>query len=70
MRRAQKITAVVSVLIVLVLAVVLGIFLWTEERKTREEGDALETVESEGQEPEGGSEEAGEDGTPRLKLPS
>ncbi len=63
MRRAQKITAVVSVLIVLVLAVVLGIFLWTEERKAREEGDTLETVESDGQEPEGGSEEAGEDGT-------
>lgn len=47
MRRVQKITATVSVIVVLVLAVALGIFLWKEDRSEAAEEAAVEAVAEE-----------------------
>ena len=64
MRRTQKVTAVVSLVIILVLAAALGLFLWTEERKERDGQKAQETIAESGQEAAGETDgEAGEDST-------
>lgn len=64
MRRTQKVTAVVSLVIILVLAAALGLFLWTEEKKDRDGQKAQETIAEGGQEAAGGTEgETGEDST-------
>ncbi len=65
MRRTQKVTAVVSLVIILVLAAALGLFLWTEERKERDGQKAQETIAEGGQEAAGETDgEAGEDSVP------